>query len=70
MHHELHNRALRRAAELLGGEEKLRLRLGATEIEFSSWNAQTELPKNVFMQLVDIICGEEPRNVRIRTSRR
>ena len=64
MHHELHNRALRRAAELLGGEEQLRLHLGATEIEFSSWNAESELPKNVFLRLVDIICGEDSRNTR------
>lgn len=68
MHHELHNRALRRAAELLGGEEKLRLHLGASELEFSSWNAHTELPRNVFMRLVDIICGEES-NVRVRGRR-
>lgn len=68
MHHELHNRALRRAAELLGGEEKLRLHLGASELEFSSWNAHTELPRNVFMRLVDIICGEES-HVRVRGRR-
>jgi hypothetical protein len=64
VHHELHKRALHLAAEVLGGDEKLRLRLGASEGEFASWDGAAELPKNVFLQLVDIITGEEPKTRR------
>jgi hypothetical protein len=59
--HDIHTRALRRAAQLLGGEEQLRLHLGASETDFSSWTGQAELPRNVFLRLVDIITGEESR---------
>lgn len=64
MHHELHKRALHLAAEVLGGDEKLRLHLGASEGEFATWRGTTELPKPVFMRLVDIITGEEPKSRR------
>jgi hypothetical protein len=63
MHQEIHKRALRRAAEILGGEEKLRLHLGATESDFASWNGLRELPRTVFLRLVDIITDEEVRQV-------
>ena len=63
MHHEIHWRALRRAAEILGGEEKLRVHLGATEGDFASWNGARELPRNIFLRLVDIITDEEVRQV-------
>ena len=63
MLHDIHNRALRRAAHILGGEEKLRLHLGATETDFSSWTGLQELPRNVFLRLVDIITDEEVRKV-------
>ena len=63
MLHDIHDRALRRAAEILGGEEKLRLHLGATETDFSSWTGLQELPRNVFLRLVDIITDEEVRQV-------
>jgi hypothetical protein len=62
--HDIHNRALRRAAQILGSEEKLRERLGATETDFSSWATQRELPRNIFLHLVDIITDEEVRNVK------
>ena len=68
MHQDIHKRALRRAAEILGGNEQLRLHLGATEIDFASWNGVRELPRNVFLRLVDIITDEEVRKVR-RTAR-
>lgn len=64
MLHDIHDRALRRAAEILGGEEKLRLHLGATETDFSSWSGLQELPRNVFLRLVDIITDEEVRQVK------
>ena len=63
MLHDIHTRALRRAAQILGGEERLRLHLGATEIDYSSWLNQKELPRNVFLRLVDIITDEEVRQV-------
>jgi hypothetical protein len=68
LHHEIHRRALRRAAEILGGDEQLRLHLGATEVDFASWNGARELPRNIFLRLVDIITDEEIRQVR-RTAR-
>jgi hypothetical protein len=61
--HDIHSRALRRAIQILGGEEKLRLHLGATETDFSSWAGLQELPRNVFLRLVDIITDEEVRKV-------
>ena len=68
MHHEIHKRALRRAAEILGGNEQLRVHLGATEGDFALWNGAHELPRTVFLRLVDIITDEEVRKVR-RTAR-
>jgi len=64
VHQEIHNRALKRAAEILGGEEQLRLHLGVTEGDFSSWTGVRELPRNIFLRLVDIITEEEVRQVR------
>ena len=66
MLNDIHTRALRCAAQRVGGDEQLRLHLGASEGDFSSWTAQPELPRNVFLRLVDIITGEEPRNGRRR----
>ena len=64
MLNDIHTRALRCAAQRVGGDEQLRLHLGASEDDFSSWTGQRELPRNVFLRLVDIITGEEPRNRR------
>jgi len=61
--HDIHTRALRRAAQILGGEDNLRTHLGATEIDYSSWLGQKELPRNIFLRLVDIITDEEVRQV-------
>ena len=66
MLNEIHTRALRCAAQRVGGDEQLRLHLGASEGDFSSWTAQPELPRNVFLRLVDIITEEEPGNTRRR----
>ena len=63
MLHDIHTRALRRADQILGGEDNLRTHLGATEIDYSSWLGQKELPRNIFLRLVDIITDEEVRKV-------
>jgi hypothetical protein len=68
--HDIHSRALKRAAQILGGEEQLRLYLGASEVDFASWNSLQELPRNVFLRLVDIITEEEVRNVKAYAARR
>ena len=69
MLHDIHHRALRRAAEILGGDEKLRLHLGVTETDFSTWIGSKELPRNIFLRLVDIITDEEVRSVRAYATR-
>jgi hypothetical protein len=61
---DIHQRALRRAAEILGGNEGLRIHLGASEAEFASWSSRRELPRDIFLRLVDIITEEEVRSVR------
>jgi hypothetical protein len=68
--HDIHTRALKRAAQILGGEEQLRVYLGATEVDFSGWSNLQELPRNVFLRLVDIITEEEVRNVKAYATRR
>jgi hypothetical protein len=60
---DIHKRALRRAAEVIGGSEELRLYLGVSEVEFVSWAGKRDLPQDIFRRLVDIITGE-PANVR------
>lgn len=67
---DIHSRALRRAAEILGGNEQLRVYLGASEVDFSAWTENRELPRRVFLLLVDLITGEEVRNVRGHRARR
>ena len=70
MLHDIHTRALRRAANILGGDEQLRVYLGATEVDFSTWTGLRELPRNIFLRLVDIITEEEVRNIRGNRARR
>lgn len=69
MHLEIHRRALRRAAEILGGDEQLRAYLGATEGDFATWGHSRELPRNIFLRLVDIITDEEVRQVQRHAAR-
>lgn len=64
MLHDIHTRALKRAAQILGGDEQLRLYLGASESEFRGWAGEKELPRKVFLRLVDIITEEEVRSVK------
>ena len=61
MHKDIHSRALKQAAKLLGGDDALRRHLGASELDFSAWNGTNELPRNIFLRLVDIITGEESK---------
>ncbi len=60
---DIHRRALQRAATILGGNEQLRLHLGASEPDFASWPTRRELPRDIFLRLVDIITEEEVRTV-------
>jgi hypothetical protein len=68
--HDIHDRALRRAAKILGGEEKLIAWLGVSGDDFTSLTSQKELPRPVFLRLVDLITEEDVRFVRARVSRR
>jgi hypothetical protein len=61
--HDIHTRALKRATEILGGEDKLRIFLGATELDFSAWLNEKELPRNIFLRLVDVITDEDVRRL-------
>ncbi len=63
MLHDIHTRALKRAAEIVGGEDQLRTFLGATEHDFTAWVSQHELPRNIFLRLVDLITDEDVRRV-------
>jgi hypothetical protein len=60
---DVHKRALRRAAEIIGGNEELRLHLGVSEVEFVSWAGKRDLPRDIFLRLVDIITEEPVCNV-------
>ena len=60
---EIHRRALQRAAAILGGNEELRAHLGISEEEFAAWPGRRELPREIFLRLVDIITEEEVRIV-------
>jgi len=61
---DIHKRALRRAAEIVGGNEELMRHMGASEAEFSSWAGKRDLPREIFLRLVDIITNEEVCSVR------
>ena len=63
MLHDIHTRALKRASEILGGEDKLKVFLGANELDNSTWVNQHELPRNIFLRLVDLITDDEVRRV-------
>lgn len=61
---DIHKRALRRAAEIIGGNEQLRLHLGVSEADFAGWFGKRDLPRDIFLRLVDIITKEPVRDVR------
>jgi hypothetical protein len=60
---EIHRRALQRAAAIIGSNEELRVHLGVSETEFASWPGRRELPREIFLRLVDIITDEQVRSV-------
>ena len=64
---DIHKRALRRAAEIAGGNDELRVYLGVSEVEFASWVGKHDLPRDIFLRLVDIITREPRANVRSRS---
>ena len=52
----VHARVLQRAAELLGGREKLRAHLGASRRDLEAWLAgDQEAPLDAFLRAVDVI---------------
>jgi hypothetical protein len=61
---DIHKRALRRASEIIGGNEELRLHLGVSEADFVGWSGKRDLPRDIFLRLVDIITEEQVRDVR------
>ena len=61
---DIHKRALRCAAEIIGGNEELRVHLGVSEMEFVSWAGKRDLPRDIFLRLVNIITKEPVRDVR------
>jgi hypothetical protein len=67
---DIHKRALRRAAEIIGGNEELRVYLGVSEMEFVSWAGKRDLPRDIFLRLVNIITKEQVRDVRSHRSPR
>jgi hypothetical protein len=62
LHKDIHSRALKQAAKILGGDDALRQHLGASEGDFTAWSSTTEMPRSVFLRVVDIITREEPRS--------
>ena len=67
---DIHKRALRRAAEIVGGNEKLLIYLGISAEEAAAWAGKRELPRDIFLRLVDIITEEEVRSVRALSRRK
>lgn len=60
---DIHKRALRRASEIIGGNEQLRLHLDVSEVDFMGWLGKRDLPREIFLRLVDIITDEQKRDV-------
>ncbi len=53
------SRALRKAAELLGGQEKLAERLGVSAAGIEKWTGgKTATPREIFLRVVDLIIDE------------
>lgn len=57
----VHSRALRKAAELAGGLDKLARRLRVKSPELLDWmNGKAEVPTDVFLKTVDLLLDEMP----------
>ena len=55
----VHSRALRKAAELVGGNSRLAKILGVKPVEVEKWLAADDaLPRDVFLRIVDLILDE------------
>jgi hypothetical protein len=67
---DVHKRALRCAAEIIGGNEQLRLHLGVSDVEFVGWFGRRDLPRDIFLRLVDIITDEQVHDLRRRRAPR
>jgi DNA-binding transcriptional regulator YiaG len=53
------SRALRKAAELTGGQKKLAERLGVSVAEIEKWTAgKAATPREIFLRVVDLIIDE------------
>lgn len=56
---EVHIRTLKRAAEIVGGEQSLALRLGVTPSHLQLWLAGVEAaPMDIFLRAVDLVSDE------------
>ena len=64
MNAEIQNRALHRAAELLGGPDELAQHLGVPQSYVRVWLEGKPIPATVFMRLVDIIVDHEMETVK------
>jgi len=61
----LHARALRRAAQVLGGVEPLRAYLGVSMKDLSRWMAgEVCAPDSVFLRVVDLLAEDELAGLR------
>jgi hypothetical protein len=57
---EIHMRALRRAAEGLGGVEALRAHLQVSMSQLAGWlHGEARLPDAVFLKVVDLLSEQE-----------
>ena len=63
----VHARALQRAAEILGGKERLRAHLGASMRDVEAWLSGAErAPTDVFLMAVDVIASNRASAADIR----
>ena len=56
---DVHNRAVIRAAELLGGAAALAQRLGVPESTVQQWIAERFIPSDALLRIVDIIIDHD-----------
>ena len=64
-------RALRRAAEILGGKDKLRAALRVPMASLEQWlDSQVVPPMDVFLKVVDILSGPSGNHTPIAASTR
>ena len=64
---QVHVRTLRRAAELVGGEQALALRLKVTPSHLALWLAGRDVPPaDVFLRAVDVVMDHVPSSSPVR----